>query len=370
MAVKAQYVADLTIPDDTSIPAAHVFEKVWRVRNNGDVAWGGAGYALVFTEGTPMSAHQSYPVPVTAVNQTADLSLTLTAPTDAGTYTSYWRLQNNQGQFFGPRLFVRIIVPVPEPPEEPPPPWEFTPERWRETIWAITSIFETGKVAGNPAAYQTYDAGIISYGKHQATLQSGTLLRVLAAYYERSSSAVSLAIQQEYGLRLAQRDATLRHEVRLRELLIAAAAEPAMVEAQDAVFDQNFYQPAIQLAQQYNLISPLALACIYDAKIQGGVFTLLPQTRDQLGGIVGETGPDGPLNETRWLATFLDLREARLLRLAAAAEARGEVVNAKALRISTFRVQEYRQLLQVGNLALAGDLTIRGRKVPGIVKPL
>ena len=35
---------------------------------------------------------------------------------------------------------------------------------WRQTIWAITSVFESGKPEGDPAAYQTLDAGIISYG--------------------------------------------------------------------------------------------------------------------------------------------------------------------------------------------------------------
>ncbi|MFQ5437052.1 MAG: chitosanase, partial [Anaerolineae bacterium] len=243
---------------------------------------------------------------------------------------------------------------------------EFDPAAWRDTIWAVTSIFESGKPEGNPAAYQTYDAGIISYGKHQATLASGTLHQVMLAYFERSDTAVSQTLQTEYADRIAQRDQSLRTDERLKELLLAAAEEPAMSQAQDGVFDGRFYQPAVKQAKAHNLSAPLGLACLYDTQIQGGLFIVLPRVVEKLGGIVGESGNEGLIDETAFIAAFLDEREARLLRLADQFEANGNTANAQALRISTFRVTEYRKLLDAGNLALAGTLNIRGQSVDGV----
>jgi len=243
----------------------------------------------------------------------------------------------------------------------------FEPDRWRSTVWAITSIFESGRPEGNPAAYQNYDAGIVSYGKHQATLASGTLGQVLAAYYARSQSAVSRALQQDYDLRVRNRDQSLRHDNGFRDLLIQAAAEAAMNEAQDLVFEQQFYQPAVTRARQCNLASPLALAVVYDISIQGGWGQVLERLTNRLGGsVVGQNGID----EERWIETFLDEREAWLNDIAQAADERGDHATADALRISTYRPRELRALARAGNYALEGPFQVRGVNLPGIPRPV
>jgi|GEM_PF-2106674 hypothetical protein len=242
----------------------------------------------------------------------------------------------------------------------------FQPERWRDTIWAITSIFESGRPEGDPAAYQNYDDGIVSYGKHQATLASGTLAQVLAEYYARSQSVVSQALQQNYDQRVRARDKTLRHDTTFRDLLIQAAAEPAMAEAQDAVFEQQFYQAAIARARQCNLSSPLGLAVVYDICIQGGWAQVLTRLTRRLGtGVVGENNVD----EERWISVFLEEREAWLNDIAQAADARGDHASATALRNSTYRVRELRSLAQAGNYALEGPLRVRGIQIPGVPRP-
>jgi hypothetical protein len=35
----------------------------------------------------------------------------MVAPASPGTYRSYWRLQDPDGEFFGDQAYVRIIVP-------------------------------------------------------------------------------------------------------------------------------------------------------------------------------------------------------------------------------------------------------------------
>ncbi len=374
MSDNGRYIADVTIPDDVQIEPGKSFVKTWRVQNNGSTAWG-PGYELVFVNGNVMGSPTAVPLPAAAPGQQVDVSINQTAPATAGKHFGDWRLRNAQGQFFGELIYLRILVPynakVEEKPpkieEKPAPPpvlfeGEFEPAKWRQTIWAITSIFESGSPEGNPAAYQTYDAGVISFGKHQATLASGTLNRVLQAYLARSSSGTAQALRNEYAARVAQMDASLRHDGRIKQLLLEAAQETAMAEAQDTVFEESFYKPAVTAARQYNVRSPLGLAALYDTNIQGGLHIVLPRVTERLGGKIGEMG----ITEPQWIGAFLDLREERLNRLADQYLAKGDKGTGNALRTSTFRVQEYRKLLQAGNLKLEGTLNVRGRQVAGI----
>ena len=48
-----------------------------------------------------MGAAVTYPLPSAAPNQTIDFSIVLTAPTDYGSYTSYWKLESPWGLVFG-----------------------------------------------------------------------------------------------------------------------------------------------------------------------------------------------------------------------------------------------------------------------------
>ncbi|MBX3056704.1 MAG: pre-peptidase C-terminal domain-containing protein [Anaerolineae bacterium] len=104
----ATFVADVTIPDGTTVIAGAALGKTWRMRNSGASTWD--GYQLVFVSGNQMGAPNAVAVPHTAPGQTADISVNLTAPNSDGEYTGYWRLRNPQGTFFGPTIWVKINV--------------------------------------------------------------------------------------------------------------------------------------------------------------------------------------------------------------------------------------------------------------------
>ena len=121
--LSSKFVADLTIPDGTVFTPNAVFNKSWRVLNNGSCTW--ENYSLVFVSGTQMAASGVYPVPVTAPGATADLLVPMTAPANYGKYTGTWRLRDANGQIFGTSLTVVINVPSPAtavPPTNTPPP--------------------------------------------------------------------------------------------------------------------------------------------------------------------------------------------------------------------------------------------------------
>jgi hypothetical protein len=103
------YVSDVTVPDNQQIAPGTSFTKTWRVQNTGTCAWN-ANYKLTFISGDAMGGA------TTAINQTvnagasADVSVTLTAPSTAKTYIGYWKLSTDGGQAFGTSIYVQIVV--------------------------------------------------------------------------------------------------------------------------------------------------------------------------------------------------------------------------------------------------------------------
>ena len=107
-----RFVADVTIPDDTAIPPGVSFVKTWRIRNAGTCAWP-AGTSWGFASGQAMGGPSAVAIPITNPGETADVSVTLVAPTTPGTYTGYWTLRLPAGQTLAPAYYVRIRVPAP-----------------------------------------------------------------------------------------------------------------------------------------------------------------------------------------------------------------------------------------------------------------
>jgi hypothetical protein len=112
----AQYVADVTIPDETVMTPNFSFTKTWRLKNVGSCTWN-TGYKVDFASGNPMSA--VFPVNLTqtvAPGQTVDVSVNMVSPGTAGNYQGNWKLRNASGVMFGigssaaDPFFVKIVV--------------------------------------------------------------------------------------------------------------------------------------------------------------------------------------------------------------------------------------------------------------------
>jgi len=90
--VQAVLLEDVTIPDDTLLPAGEIFTKTWRFKNSGTCHW--TGYTINFLTGDRMNAPDSAPIPDTVAGSTVDISLELTAPTENGSYSGYFTLKD------------------------------------------------------------------------------------------------------------------------------------------------------------------------------------------------------------------------------------------------------------------------------------
>ena len=99
---RGSFIADVTIPDGTTLVAGTPFTKTFRIRNVGTCTWT-TSYAMIFVAGNLLGAPSTViglPSSV-APGQTMDFSINMVAPTNPGHYRSYWRFRNASGQQFG-----------------------------------------------------------------------------------------------------------------------------------------------------------------------------------------------------------------------------------------------------------------------------
>ncbi len=115
----AQFVADVTVPDDTVMAPSFAFTKTWRLKNVGTCTWN-TSYRVDFDSGNPMSA--VFPVNLSnsvSPGQTVDVSVNMVAPAAAGSYQGNWKLKNASGTAFGigssasQPFWVKIAVGAP-----------------------------------------------------------------------------------------------------------------------------------------------------------------------------------------------------------------------------------------------------------------
>jgi hypothetical protein len=107
------FVEDVTIPDGTQMAVNQHFTKTWRVQNSGSCTWITTFY-LGFAYGELMGGQTKVPLTsAVATGQTADLSVSLTAPNKTGKLTGVWSLFDDKGNTIGKPLTVVINIGVP-----------------------------------------------------------------------------------------------------------------------------------------------------------------------------------------------------------------------------------------------------------------
>lgn len=215
----------------------------------------------------------------------------------------------------------------------------------------ITAAFEgTGY-----ASYQTYDRGLISYGRFQFTLASGSLLRVIERFLELSNDRIADTIKRTFVQRLKERDVALRDDRRFKLLLQHAATLPAMQAAQDDVAFTEYWQVVHELSiVPRGIQTPLMRAMSFDIGIQHGPrHDIFGTVERQLG--VASRSPIR--NERDFAKRAADVRRQILYRIA----------DQQGLPGVRKRADFWLNLIQVGDWDLQGDsngnLDVVGRKV-------
>ncbi len=98
---RAEFVADVTIPDYSEHLLGDEITKTWRVRNVGDTTWT-TDYYLEFDKGQILGAPEKINLTnEVGPNNFVDLSVDFIVPDEAGEYTSYWQLRNGDDELVG-----------------------------------------------------------------------------------------------------------------------------------------------------------------------------------------------------------------------------------------------------------------------------
>jgi len=97
----AEFVKDITIPDETVLKGNQRFTKTWRFKNAGTCAWT-TEYAVVFVWGIRMGAPDRVPLAhAVSPGEEIDISVPLMAPKYDDYYQGNWMFQDNKGENFG-----------------------------------------------------------------------------------------------------------------------------------------------------------------------------------------------------------------------------------------------------------------------------
>lgn len=97
----AEFVQDVSIPDNSVMRGGERFVKTWRFKNIGTCTWT-PDYALVFAWGAQMGGASPKPLGKTvAPGEYVDISVEMKAPKESGNFQGSWFLQDAEGKEFG-----------------------------------------------------------------------------------------------------------------------------------------------------------------------------------------------------------------------------------------------------------------------------
>jgi chitosanase len=223
----------------------------------------------------------------------------------------------------------------------------------KHVIDCVLSIFETGRIP-TPASYGTCtilkDGAGVSYGKHQCTDKSGSLDLVVKRYIAKGG--VQAAGLQGYLPYLAANKSCAetpggpysQETSTLITLLKTAGQDPIMQAAQNEIFDEEYFAPAVNHAKSAGVTKALSLLVIYDTCIHSG-----PGGVTNIRNRFPAKSPANGGSEEEWVRSYIN---ARRLWLAGN-------VNPLVQR-TVYRMDALLELVNAGNWDLKTPLKIRG----------
>jgi chitosanase len=230
-------------------------------------------------------------------------------------------------------------------------------EQQRHTIDCVVAIFETGKVP-SAKSYGTCsilnDGAGISYGKHQCTDKAGSLDLVCKRYIELGGQHAEPL--KQYMNYIATNESAKYNNVTanypswlnsLINLLKSAGDDHIMKQAQDEVFDKNYWLPAENQCKEIGLKTAFSHLVVYDTCIHSGPGRV---------GILRKTFPEkSPANggdEKAWVLALLKARRAWL------ASSSNELVQK-----TVYRIDAMLEIANANNWDLNTPLTVRKVKI-------
>jgi len=111
----AEFISE-TVEDGADFDPNESFTKTWRLKNDGTCTWN-TNYKLVFVDGDQMSGPSNKNLTQSVgPNEQVDISVDLKAPGSEGTYKGFWKIADDEGEYFVHNIWVEIEVIEPAAP--------------------------------------------------------------------------------------------------------------------------------------------------------------------------------------------------------------------------------------------------------------
>lgn len=156
------------------------------------------------------------------------------------------------------------------------------------------------------------------YGVYSFAMGSQPFISVVETYVNTSNSAIANEIQLAFLQRVRDRDPDLVNNETFIDLLIDAASEQAMQEAQDRVARTAYWDEIMAISSDSRGIeTPLGRAMMFDIGIQfGSRNSLINTTEERLGLTPNAFLSDTGVSEQEFLLTLAEVRRDSLYRIA------------------------------------------------------
>jgi chitosanase len=209
-------------------------------------------------------------------------------------------------------------------------------------IWSIINCIETGTpyfdyssitiLPDGPDNIRqvTLSVGFTEYG--------GNLKKVVQRYVDKKGKYANRFVP--YLNRIGKMPSLVTDKNFIDALVTSSKNDKLMRDAQDEIFEEVYFEPALKWAAKEGIETPLGILIVFDSLLQSGsIFTFL---RNRF----SEKTPANGGSEKRWIAQYVEVRNSWL-----------SSHSNKAVRNSAYRTKTYLQLIKKENWDLVGPVT-------------
>jgi len=118
---KAKFVRDANLEDGTQVLPRQLIVKEWEIENPTDQPWPADVKMILTRDIRALATAEEFPVPVAGPGEKVTVSAVLQTPTKPGLAEAYFRLADGQGNKFGQRFWVKLVVADTEEKNSPSP---------------------------------------------------------------------------------------------------------------------------------------------------------------------------------------------------------------------------------------------------------
>lgn len=215
-----------------------------------------------------------------------------------------------------------------------------------KTAQAIVQIFETGRLSKKSYGTITNvvgDSGGLTYGKYQASINSGNLFLLINSYLNTNGKVKNL---YNYLDRIKNKDTNLAKDSYFIDLLLQASSDERMIAVQDAFFHRIYWVPVQNICNKHNFNLALSACTVYDSKIHGSWDSISSR-------VLNPSLPITNIDEEKlWIESYISTRKDWL-----------KNNKNNLLKKCIYRMDSLQEIIRMGNWNLSLPLTVKGVQI-------